>query len=108
MNEYRESKDLTRAGWYEEGDGGLAVLLKKSNQEAIRYEATDRSTATAWIEAFVTAGALPDEEPVPVGTSRLRITDHQAYLSRSGVAVYVTFRLEKDQDPPRDQLLLLS
>jgi len=108
MKEYRESEDLTRAGWYEEDDGSLAVLLKKSSEEAIRYETDDRSVATAWIEAFIATGTLPDEEPVPVGTSRLRMVNHQAYLSRGGVAVYTTDRLEKDQDPPHDRLLLLS
>ena len=110
MNEYRESKDLTRAGWYEEADGGFAVLLKRSSQEAIRFETDDRSTATAWIETFITAGSLPeDEEVVPVGTFRLRMVNHHAYLNRSGVAVYSTTDwLGRDQDPTRDRLLLFS
>jgi hypothetical protein len=108
MNEYRESKDLTRAGWYEEGDDDFAVFLKKSNEGAVRYETDDNSIAIAWIEAFVMTGALPDKEPVPVDVSQLRMVSHQAYINQSGVAVYATTHLERDQDPPRDQLLLLS
>jgi hypothetical protein len=108
MNGYKESEDLTRAGWYEEGDGSLAVLLKRSSQEAIRYETDEPSVAMAWIEKYVAEGKLPDEEPVPAGTSKLRMVDHRAYLNRCGVAVYARDHLEEDQDPPRDQLLLLS
>lgn len=108
MNGYKESEDLTRAGWYEEDDGSLAVFLKKSSEDAIRYETDDRDTALAWIEEFAAEGKLPDEEPVPQGTSRLRMINHQAYLNSCGVAVYATTHLEKDQDPPHDRLLLLS